>query len=320
MDDKKSNNTMRSVPRWRKCLNIQSAGSKLIHTYRLFKSKMDVSPGTLFEEGEAKMNELNNDPAYKKYVAAADLFKRAATGYTKVRNYSRAGDSWRRMVDCMFHEGNLVEAANCLCEAARSYAKGHNCTQQCAECFRLGIKTYLEQDKKPTADKVMVEAAKLFEKAKCYDVALEFHQQALQHSLEQSITQYVYREQKSIGAIYVTTKRWEEASTHFISVYTRLTEETIMKDALEYGLLAVLALLAVPKPNDARLLAESNMKINRTWETSEDGKLAHDVVLAYTSRNLDKTKALLDAYSKDHTTIDPVFNEIVKIILQNLAD
>lgn len=272
---------------------------------------MSYSPGDYFTEAERKMIEISPDGSTKKYDDAAVLFQKAGTSFSKVRNYTRAGESFRRAADCMLHASKNEQAALFAAESGRNYVKDKEGEEKASEAFNLALQTYAELKKTIIADKLAIEAAKLFEGAKKYERAIHYHDIASQSYKAQNKTQDYFRERKAISSLYITAQKWNEASQNYENILTEMSEGGIEKNALEFGVRSIICLLAIADTTSARSANERFSTKNRLWAESDETKFVKQLIMTLVAMHVDDAERDCREFGQAHH-YDLSFKKIIE--------
>lgn len=272
---------------------------------------MSYSLGDYFAEAERKMIELLPDGSSQKYDDAAALFQKAGNAFSKVRNYSRAGESFRRAVDCMLHASKNEQAAAFAAESGRNYIKASDGEEKSFESFNLALQIYGDLKKTVLADKLTIEAAKLFEGAKKYDRAIHYHDLASQSFKSQNKTQDYLRERKAISSLYITAKKWEEASKNYENIFIEMSHDGNEMNALEFGVRSIACFLAIADTTSARSANERYSTQNRLWAESDESKFVKQLIMTLVAMHLDEAHTNCTQFAEAHH-YDFTFKKIVE--------
>lgn len=274
---------------------------------------MSMSPGDFFAEAEHKMNELSGD-SDSKYSTAAALFREAAKGYVKANNFKRAGDSYRRIADCMLHISKLQDAIEAASEAGKCFGKSDKTSAECLEAYRMATNTARDSAKNDSlAVRLLLEGAECFKALNMSKECLDFHIEAGQMYRKLGRTQDRIRQDGVIGELYVNSKMWTDASKHYENMFNEWVKEGIEESALDQGLFSALCQLAIPETVLARKIQERCGQTNRLWATCPQTKLIKSLLLALAQRKYDQIEVIAKKYNDEHE-IAPVFMEIMTAV------
>lgn len=276
-----------------------------------------MSGGAFFAEAEERMTELA-DPQLK-YTAAADLFRQAAREYLNGNNQQRAGDSYRKIADCMLHISKLDEAVNAAVEAGKCYAKSDRTRDQFIEAYRVAARAAHDSGNGSLLIKVLLDGALQFEKANLLVESLEFHREAVAEFQRQGKTQDQIRQEGIVGERLVSLKMWEEAAKHYEGLFENWTKVGATESALDHGLYAALCHLARPETLWARKMNEKCAKENKLWQESGQAKLLKVLLVVLIQKHYGEIEGVGKKYSEEYHT-PPVFTEIFKGIAAAFAD
>ncbi|OHT05390.1 hypothetical protein TRFO_05990 [Tritrichomonas foetus] len=278
--------------------------------YFYSNTKMTLSPGDYFNEAERKMTELDTDGSTKKYDDAADLFLKAGAAFAKGRNFLRAGDSFRKATDCMLHAGKLDKVATFAADAGRNYVKAADGEEKSFEAFNVALQAYNDLKKNVLADKLTLEAAKLFEQNKKYEKAVHYHQLVANSDKAQSKTQDYLRERKIISTILINAGKWKDAAKNYEELFVELSKTGIEKNALDFGVRASLCLLASGDAASSRASNEKYVTYNKLWLDSDESKLIKELVMDVVAKRTENMQAKGTEYSQRHSC-DMSFEKII---------
>ncbi|OHT17107.1 alpha-soluble NSF attachment protein-like protein [Tritrichomonas foetus] len=280
---------------------------------------MTLSPGDYYAEAEKRMRDISTDNIDKKYCDAAELFNKAGNSFSKVRNFTRAGDSFRRAVDCMLHIGKFEKVAVYAADAGRNYIKTADGEEKSFEAFNIALKAYNDMNKNVLADKLANEAAKIYEQSKKYDKAIFYHQQFAKSNKEQSKTQEYLRERKTICNILTSIKRWNEASCEYNELFIELSNDDLEKNALEYGVRSVLCLLAKPDISASRSLMDKYNSLNKSWEKSKESNFLNELIMLIVAKHYSCISTKGNDFGEEHG-YDASFGKIISAISDAYLD
>ena len=275
---------------------------------------MSYSPGDYFTEAERKMIEISPDGSTKKYDDAAALFQKAGTAFSKVRNYSRAGESFRRAADCMLHASKNEQAALFAAESGRNYVKVADGEEKSSEAFNLALQTYVDLKKTIIADKLAIEAAKLFEGAKKYDRAIYYHDVASQSYKAQNKTPDYFRERKAISSLYINAQKWNEASKNYENIFIEMTNNGMDKNALEFGVQSIACLLDIADTTSSRSANERFSTQNRLWVESDETKFVKQLIMTLVAMHIDDAERDCREFGQAHH-YDLSFKKIIEGVI-----
>lgn len=275
---------------------------------------MSMSPGDFFAEAEHKMNELSTGDSDAKYNTSAALFREAAKGYVKANNMKRAGDSYRRIADCMLHISKLQEAIDAASEAGKCFAKSDKTGAECVEAYRMAVNTARDSAKNNSlAVRLLLEAAESFKTLNLSKECLDFHVEAGDMYRKMGRTQDRIRQDCVIGELYVNAKMWTDAAKHYENMFNEWVKEGIEESALDQGLFSALCQLAIPETVLARKTQERCGQNNRLWATSPQTKLIKSLLLSLAQRKYDQIEVIAKKYNDEHE-IAPVFMTIMSAV------
>ena len=258
---------------------------------------MNPSPGDIYSDAEAKMNSFGDAKA--KYTAAYDLFKKAGNEYKKVRNWVRAGDSFRKAADCMLHLSNIPEAADNAAESGRNYVKASNGLDKAIEAFNLAAHQYTECGRSIDSCKIFQEAGKLFD-AKRPEVAIDFHKQASDLLKAQNREIDYFKEEKAIGDLLVKLSRYPDANKHFTKLGVDCVQAGDIPTAVECCMKGFFSALIIP---DEILAMSSRDAISQgvtNWEEIPDIIFITTILHELRAKHYERLKTIIDDYSGSH--------------------
>lgn len=275
---------------------------------------MSLSPSDYFTQGERKMSELTTDGTTKKYDDAAILFQKAGTQFSKARNFLRAGESYRRATDCMLHSKQLDQAANFAIESGKNYAKAKGGSEKAFEAFNIALQMYEQLNKTVLANKLTIEAAKIFESNKEYDKSIHYHELAVQSYKAQNKTQDFLREKKAICTLLILSNKWKDAATIYEQLFVDLSSQGIEKNAIEYGVFCILCHLANHDTVTTRATNDKYGTINKIWSSSEESQFLKDLVMQLVAKNVAQVQSICKQFN-DKFKYGTTFDHIVKSLM-----
>lgn len=238
---------------------------------------MKRSPHDIFNEAESKMNMLTLE-GKTRYFMALDLYKQAGLAFKNAHNYQRAGDSYRRAVDCCFHLNNQKDAAINASEAARLYVRSPATHKKAEEALGVAIKFLCNNDGFTDAAKLLTEFAQTYENQRKYENAVQSLQHASKIYYENNMEFDSNRVDRQIGALLVSQQKWAEAGAHYTEFALKLGKNGTVIEPSDLAAKAVLCTLLATGPMQAR---ENVNKFNNNisgWTTSADYGYVNDII------------------------------------------
>lgn len=110
------------------------------------------------------------------YETAAENFASAANQYKMLKNWSEAGEIYKKIADCRLALNSSYEAATSFVDAANCFKKED--TDKAIESFKEAVILYSESGKFASAAKIEKELAELYESQMNTTDALEHYQKA----------------------------------------------------------------------------------------------------------------------------------------------
>ena len=272
---------------------------------------MNPSPGDIYSDAELKMNSFGD--AKTKYTAAFELFKKAGNEYKKVRNWLRAGDSFRKAADCMLHISNIPNAAENSAEAARNYVKAPNGIDKAVEAFNLSTHQYTECGRHIESCKIYQEAGRLLE-AKRPEVAIEYHQKASELLRAQNRGVDYFREDKAVGDLLIKLAKYSDANKHFTKLGIDCIQEGDMKLAIEFCMKGFFSALIL---HDEILAMNTRDSISQSilhWDEIPEGIFMTNILHEVRAKHYDRLPGLLDQFSVDHS-VDRSFKSLFSALV-----
>lgn len=259
---------------------------------------MKRSPHDIFNEAETKMNQLTLE-GKTRFFLALDLYKQAGLGFKNAHNFQRAGDAYRRAVDCSFHLNNQNEAAANAAEAARLYLKSPATQKKAEEALNVAVKFLCNNDNFMESGKLLTEFAQTYENSRKYDQAVNALKWASKIYYENNLEFDSTRVDRQIGQILVSQQKWAEAGTHYTEFALKLSKGGTTIEPCDLAGKAVMCTLLATGPLQGReLVGKFNTNVSG-WTTSNDYKLVNDVIDATISHLESKIQKAVQDYRNE---------------------
>ena len=292
-------------------------GFSMVKRKIFLQKKMSRSPNDFYNEAEAKMNQLSL-PAETRYSQAMKLYKSAALGFKNAHNFMRAGDSYRKVVDCHFHLDEQQEAGNDAIECARLYSKAPNCFPKVKEAFDIAIETLTDMGEIEDCARYLIEFAKIYETSKHLPESIDCLQKAANIYFTSGREFDSTRIDQQIGSTFVNLMKWEEASNHFAQFASRLSKYGTMSQIHDACAKAVFSKICAGGATIAGSLSEKLGNEIHTWAASKECSLAKEVLDACHARLESKVVKAADNY-KQTITCDKSMNDILDNVIRKIA-
>ena len=278
---------------------------------------MSRSPNDYYSEAEATMNKLSL-PAETRYSQAMKLFKSAALGFKNAHNFLRAGESYRKVVDCHFHLDEQEEAGNDAIECAKLFAKAPNCIPKMKEALDVAIDTLTDIGEIDECARHLCDFAKIYETAKRLPESIECLQKAAQLYFETGREYDSTKIDQQIGATFVNLMKWEEATNHFTQFAIRLSKSGTLAQVHDVCAKAVFCKVCASGATMAGSLCDKLGNDIRTWASSKEYAMTKELLESCHARLETKVQAAADKYRKTFTC-DKTMNDVLDNVIKKIA-
>jgi len=256
---------------------------------------MTYSPNDYYSEGESKMNQISSDKS-QKYRSAIESFKKAALAYKSSHNYTRAGDAYRRIVDCCFHINSVEDAANYATESSRCYAKSPETIPLSIETLTLAVKCYKDLGRMGDHSRILIEFARTFEEVGQIDNAIKCLQESAESLFSSSRHFDAIRIYKQLGDMFGRLEKWQDAAAHYEQSAMKCVSISSSIDSHDFATKAVLSNMIALGPTYGRISMDKMGQNIPGWSGSADFEHVKNISDAATTRMESKIKRAVDAF------------------------
>ena len=278
---------------------------------------MSRSPNDYYSEAEAIMNKLSL-PAESRYSQAMKLYKNAALGFKNAHNFLRAGESYRKVVDCHFHLDEQEEAGKDAIECARLFSKAPNSFPKMKEALDVAVDTFTDMGQIDECAGYLTEFAKIYETAKKLPESIECLKQAAQLYFEAGREYDSTKIDQQIGATFVNLMKWEDATNHFTQFASRLSKSGTLSQVHDVCAKAVFCKVCASGATMATSLCDKLGNEIKSWPSSKEYAITKELLETCHARLETKVQAAADKYKRTFTC-DKTMNDLLENVIKKVA-